>query len=341
MSQNITRIGIDLAKNIFQLCAVDARGKVLFNKTIKRAKLKDFVANLPVCEVILESCASSNYWYQVFSQYGHDVKLINPAYVRPFVKTNKNDAADAEALCEAASRPTMRFVQPKTPRQQDVQLLHRVRARLVSRRTSLSNQLRGLLAEYGIVITEGINNVRKQIPKILEDAENDLSSTARAVFAQLYDELVEIDQRVNTLSKELTQVSNDSSRCKQFKTVYGIGPMVATALYSVMGDPKHYKNGREFAAFLGLVPRQYSTGGKPKLGGISKRGDTQTRTLLIQGAQAALCRMHNRDDRLSRWACQIKKRRGHNIATVALANKLARTCWAMANNNTNFELKSV
>ena len=341
MSQNITRVGIDLAKNIFQVCAVNNHGKVLFNKTIKRSELKSFIANIPACEIILESCASSNYWYRIFSAYGHEVKLINPAYVRPYVKTNKNDAADAEALCEAATRPTMRFVQPKTPEQQDVQLLHRVRIRLVSRRTSLSNQLRGLLGEYGITINEGINNVRKQLPRILENAENDLSAPARSVFAQLYDELIEIDKRVDTLSNQLIQLSKSQPRCQQFTTVYGIGPMVSTALYAAMGDPKHYKNGREFAAFLGLVPRQYSTGGKPKLGGISKRGDTQTRTLLIQGAQAALSRMSKRSDRLSQWACKIKERRGHNIATVALANKLARICWAMAKNNTTFELKGV
>ena len=340
MSQNITRVGIDLAKNIFQVCAVDRHGKVVFNKTIKRVELKTFVANLPRCEVILESCASSNYWHRVFIAYGHDVKLINPAYVRPYVKTNKSDAADAEALCEAAARPTMRFVQPKTLEQQDIQLLHRVRTRLVSRRTSLSNQLRGLLAEYGIVINEGINNVRKQLPRILEDAENHLSGTARSVFAQLYNELVEIDLRVDRLSKDLTRVSDEQPRCQQFKTVYGVGPMVATALYCAMGDPKHYRSGREFAAFLGLVPRQYSTGGKPKLGGISKRGDTQTRTLLIQGAQAALSRTHKRNDRLSLWASKVKERRGHNIATVALANKLARICWALANNDTNFKLKA-
>ena len=341
MNQNISRVGIDLAKNIFQVCAVDVRGNVLFNKTVKRADLKAFVANIPACEVILESCASSNYWYRVFSEYGHTVKLINPAYVRPFVKTNKSDSADAQALCEAAARPTMRFVQPKTLAQQDVQLTHRVRTRLVSRRTSLSNQLRGLLAEYDIIISEGINNVRKAVPMVLEDGDNDLSVSARSIFAQLYDELVEIDTRVNALSKELARISDSHSRCKQFKTVYGIGPMVATSLYAVMGDPKHYKNGREFAAFLGLVPRQYSTGGKPKLGSISKRGDVQTRTLLVQGAQAALSRMHKRDDRLSQWACRIKERRGHNVAAVALANKLTRICWAMANSNTDFRLKTV
>jgi len=220
-------------------------------------------------------------------------------FVKPYVKSNKNDFLDAEAICETVQRPNMRFVQPKTLEQQDIQLLHRVRSRLASRRTSLSNQLRGLLDEYGIVINEGINNARKQLPRILEDAENHLSGTARSVFAQLYNELVEIDHLVDRLSKDVTRVSDEQPRCQQFRTVYGVGPMVATVLYCAMGDPKHYKNGREFAAFLSLVPRQYSTGGKPKLDGISKRGDTQTRTLLVQGAQVALSRMHKRDGRLS------------------------------------------
>lgn len=340
MNQNITRIGIDLAKNIFQVCAVNHRGKVIFNQTVKRKALPEFVANIPACEVILESCASSNYWAQAFNRYGHTVKLINPAYVRPYVKTNKNDAADAEALCEAASRPTMRFVQLKNPAQQDVQLIHRVRSRLVSKRTSLSNQIRGLLAEYGIVIPEGIRYVRQHLPQIFEEAENELSPIARQVFRQQYDELVEMDQRVNVLTRQLTELSNTEARCKQFKTVLGIGPMSATALFSIMGNPSHYKNGREFAAFLGLVPRQYSTGGKTSLKGISKRGDKQVRTLLVQGAQAALSRMHRRDDRLSQWAIRLKARRGHNIAAVALANKLARICWSMASNNTDYEFKA-
>lgn len=341
MNQTITRIGIDLAKTIFQLCAVNQYGKVVFNKRIKRHDLSSFVANIPACEVILESCASSNYWAHVFSRYGHTVKLINPAYVRPFVQTNKNDAADAQALCEAAGRPTMRFVQAKTPVQQDIQLIHRVRSRLVSKRTSLSNQIRGLLAEYGIVLAEGIHHVRKRLPCILDDVENALSPVARQVFRQQYEELVELDERVNTLTKQLTDISNTQERCKRFKTALGIGPMVSTALFATMGDPAHYKNGREFAAFLGLVPRQYGTGGKTVLKGISKRGDTQMRTLLVQGAQAALSNMHKRDDALSRWACRIKARRGHNVAAVALANKLARICWAMAVNNTDFQCKAV
>jgi len=340
MNQNITRVGIDLAKSVFQVCTVNATGNVIFNRTVKRQQLSAFMGNIPACEVILEACASSNYWARVFKRHGHTVKLINPAYVRPYVKTNKHDAADAEALCEAASRPTMRFVQPKTQEQQDVQLVHRIRQRLVSRRTSLSNQIRGLLAKYGIVIPKGMRYVRQHLPRILEDTDNELSAMARQVFSQQYDELVELDQRVNTLNRQLTDISNSQARSKQFKTVYGIGPMTATALFSIMGDPKYYRNGREFAAFLGLVPRQYSTGGKPILKGISKRGDKSVRTLLVQGAHSALSRMHDRDDRLSQWANRLKARRGRHIAAVALANKLARICWAMASSQSDFEFKT-
>lgn len=341
MNQNITRVGIDLAKNIFQICAVNRNGKVLFNKTVNRIQLASFISDIHPCEIILEACASSNYWAGKFESFGHTVKLINPAYVRPFVKTNKNDAADAEALCEAAARPNMRFVQPKNKDQQDVQLIHRVRNRLVGKRTSLSNQIRGLLAEYGVTIPEGIRYVRKQLPTILESAEAELSSIAREVFARQYDELVEMDKRINDLTRQLTDLSHQQHRCRQFKTVFGVGPMTSTALFSIMGNPRHYKNGREFAAFLGLVPRQVSTGGKTILRGISKRGDCQVRTLLIQGAQAALSKMHHRDDRLSRWANRLKARRGHNIAAVALANKLARICWSIAANNTEFKFQPV
>lgn len=330
MSQSISRIGIDLAKNIFQLCAADSRGKVIFNKKVSRPKLHELMVNTPACEVIMESCASSNYWARVFSAYGHTVKLINPAYVRPFVKTNKNDAADAEALCEAASRPTMRFVQPKTSAQQDIQLQHRVRERLVSQRTALSNQIRGLLAEYGLIFPVGFAQLRQQIPLILEDAQNGLSPTTRDCFASLYQEFIELDLRVKKATKIIDQLSQANESCRRLMSIPGVGPMVATAVFAVMGDPKEYRNGREFAAFLGLVPRQYSSGGKSTLKGISKRGDQHTRKLLVQGAQAALLRMPKQDTPLSRWGCALKARKGHNVTIVAIANKLARICWAIA-----------
>lgn len=330
MTQSISRIGIDLAKNIFQLCATNASGKIQFNKKMSRSKLAAFMANTPPCEVVMESCASSNYWARVFTEQGHQVKLIHPRFVRPFVKTNKNDAADAEAICEAASRPTMRYVQPKTVPQQDIQLCHRIRERLVSQRTGLSNQIRGLLAEYGVIFPVGFSQLRKQIPLILEEAENGLSAMARTCFSALYDEFVALDNRLKKATQVIEQSSQSNPGCQRLMSIPGVGPMVATAVFAVMGNPNEYRNGREFAAFLGLVPRQYSSGGKSTLQGISKRGDKHTRTLLVQGAQAALLRMPKHDTPLSRWGCKLKERRGHNVAIVAIANKLARICWAVA-----------
>ncbi len=337
MSQSISRIGIDLAKTIFQVCAVNQHGKVLFNKKITRAKLALFIAQQAPTEIIMEACASAHYWSRVFSRMGHTVKLIHPAYVRPYVKTNKNDAADAEALCEAATRPQMRFVQAKTVEQQDIQTLHRVRERLVSQRTSLANQIRGLLGEYGIVIPQGPHHIRQALPVLIDEHHDQLTPIAKQAFSHLHEELVAFDAHVQTLKQQLEQLSLTLPRCQQWITVPGVGPMVATALYATMGDAQNYRNGREFAAFLGLVPRQVSSGGKTILRGISKRGDPHCRKLLVQGAHAALRHMHKHDDPLSRWACRLKASKGTSKAVVALANKLARICWALAAQQTHYQ----
>ena len=337
MSKNITRIGIDLAKNVFQVCATNKHGKVISNQEIKRKQLILMLAQQSPCEVVMEACAGANYWYRVFSQQGHQVKLIHPAYVRPYVKTNKNDAADAEAICEAASRPNMRFVNPKTPEQQDIQLLHRIAERLVSQRTALSNQTRGLLAEYGLIIPQGSAAVRREIPRLIEDAENELSLQARYAFQAQYNELVHLDKCVDEIKSKITAASQDHDACQRLMTIPGVGPMVATAVFSVMGDAGQFKNGREFSAFLGLVPRQYSSGGKTLLKGISKRGDKRTRMLLIQGALAALNHAKHKPDPYHRWAMALKERKGTKITVVALANKIARICWALSANKTTFK----
>lgn len=337
MSQSITQVGIDLAKNSFQVCATNPHGKVLFNKRVSRKHLPELIVNLPSCHVVMEACASAHYWSRVFSKMGHQVKLIHPAYVRPYIKTNKNDATDAEALCEAASRPQMRFVRTKTIEQQDIQALHRIRERRVTQRTRLCNQIRGLLGEYGIVLPQGVRNIRKQLPLILEDDDNELTMIIRQAFQRLYEELVALDQHIASIKHQIEQVCEANPCCQALLTVPGVGPMVSTALYAAMGSPANYRNGREFSAFLGLVPRQYSTGGKTVLGGISKRGDPHLRKLLIQGAQAALRHMHKRDDRMSRWACRLKAAKGNSKAVVALANKLARICWAITATNTRYQ----
>lgn len=340
MSQNITRIGIDLAKNVFQVCATNKHGKVISNQEVKRKSLAPMLALQPACEVAMEACAGSNYWYRVFSKQGHMVKLIHPAYVRPYVKTNKNDAADAEAICEAASRPNMRFVNPKTPEQQDIQLLHRIAERLVSQRTALSNQTRGLLAEYGLIIPQGSAAVRHAVPRLIEDAENELSLQARYAFQSLYDELIHLDKCVKDIKDKIIAASQNHDACQRLMSIPGVGPMIATAVFSVMGDARQFKNGREFSAFLGLVPRQYSSGGKSILKGISKRGDRRTRMLLIQGALAALNHAKRKPDAYHRWASALKERKGTKVAVVALANKIARICWALSANKTTFNFST-
>ena len=255
MSQSITRIGIDLAKHVFQMCAANAQGQVLYNRKVSRQRLPELIINLPPCEIVMEACASAHYWSRVFSRMGHEVKLIHPAYVRPYVKTHKNDAADAAALCEAAARPQMHFVQPKTVEQLDIQALHRIRERLVTRRTGLCNQIRGLLGEYGLVIPQGVQHIRNRLPLIIEDGDNELSVMARRSFHQLYDELVDLDGRIAALKKRLEALCHSIPRCQRLLTVPGVGPMVATAVYATMGAPQSYRNGRQFSAFLGLVPR--------------------------------------------------------------------------------------
>ena len=337
MKQSTTRIGIDLAKNTFQVCAVDKLGRTQFNKSVSRAKLPAVIAQMPESEVIMEACAGAHYWARVFERAGHSIKLIHPAYARPFVQTNKNDAADALALCEAASRPNMRYVAGKTIDQQDIQSLHRIRDRLISQRTALSNQIRGLLGEYGVVLPQGIRAIRRLMPSVLEDATNELSYRSRLSFQFLYEELLALEERVTQITRDVEKISRDTERCQQWESIPGIGPMIATAMYATMGDPNNYRNGREFSAFLGLVPKQYSTGGKTILRGISKRGNAHTRRLLIQGAQAALRVMPRRNDALSRWACKLKASKGHCVAVVALANKLARICWATAQHNMTYQ----
>ena len=281
---NITLLGVDLAKNIFQLHGVDANGKLMLTKKVSRYKLVETIANIPACTIAMEACSGANHWYRKFSSFGHEVKIINPQFVKPFVKTNKNDFNDAEAICEAASRPSMRFVTPKTIEQEDLQAVHRIRSRLVEERTALINQTRGLLAEYGIVIPQGINNVRKKLPEILEDGENELSARGRELFADLYEELCKKDKRVDTYDAKLNVIFKTNEMCQQISKIEGVGPITATAIVATIGDPKTFKNGRHFAAFLGLVPKQSSSGGKERLLGISKRGNIYVRSKMIVGA---------------------------------------------------------
>ena len=326
---NVTTVAIDLAKNVFHVHGADTSGKPVIRRRLTRAKLSPFIANLPPCLIGMEACGGAHHWARRFQAMGHEVRLISPHFVKPFVKSNKNDRNDAEAICEALMRPTMRFVGIKTVTQQDRQALHRVRDRLVGERTALVNQIRGLLGEYGIVVATGLSVLGRRLPEILEDAENELNPHARRLFADLYQELIELAQRIKPFDQSLQRTARQDEVCRRLVAVEGIGPVIARAVTASVGDPRVFKNGRQFAASLGLVPRQYSTGGKPKLGSISKRGDPYLRKLLIQGAVAAINRSSNKPSRKARWIQALVKRRGKQKAAVALANKNARVIWAL------------
>ncbi len=325
----INTIGIDLAKNVFHLCIQDTQGHILTKKKLGRSQFKNFLATTSVSRVVFESCATAHYWARVATLYNHQVKLIHPAYVKAFLKTNKNDFNDAEAICEADSRPTMRYVSSKTIEQQDIQLLHRIRQRQVQQRTALVNQIRGQLLEYGIAIPQGISQVRHQLSGILEDAENELTVQTRVLFHELQLELYEQDDRVKQADIKIKQVAREHPACQRMMAIPGIGPMIATALVSAIGNASNFKNGRELSAWPGLVPKQYSTGGQQKLLGISKRGDSYVRSLLVQGALSAIVRCKARTDNQLVWARQLQQKKGIQKAAVALSNKMARIIWSV------------
>jgi len=325
----INTVGVDLAKNVFHLCTQDQRGHILHQKKLGRSQFKHFLATTALSRVVFESCATAHYWGRVATAYGHQVNLIHPAYVTPYVKTNKNDFNDAQAICEADSRPTMRYVEAKTVAQQDIQLLHRIRQRQVQQRTALANQIRGQLLEYGLAIPRGIHLLRNKLASILEDGENELSPLARELFSTLREELYTLDDRVKQADKRVKHLAQGHPTCQRLMKIPGIGPLNATALVAAIGHAGRFKNGRELSAWLGLVPRQHSTGGQQRLLGISKRGDGYVRTLLVQGALSALTRCQRRSDPQLVWARQLREQKGTKKAAVALANKMARIIWSV------------
>lgn len=326
---NVKTLAIDLAKRVFFLHGEDEVGHVAFREKVLRARLVERVAQLPPCTVVMEACGGAHYWARRFVQHGHTVRLINPKFVKPFVKSNKNDWNDAAAICEAAQRPTMRFVAPKSVYQQECLALHRIRQRLVMQRTAVVNQARGLLQEHGVVIANGIGCVRRELPRILEDATNELTPRMRALLAALAVELRSFDERIEPIDAEIARTAREEPRARRLLEVPGIGPLTATALVATIGDATLFRNGRQLAAFIGLVPRQCSSGGKSQLGTISKRGDTYLRTLLIHGGRAVVRCAARKSDGRSRWVQQLIARRGKYRAMVAVANKNARVAWAL------------
>ena len=333
----ITAIGIDLAKNVVQVHGVDERGKAVLKKQVKRDQVTALFANLPPCLIGMEACGSAHYWARRLQSFGHNVKLMAPQFVKPYVKTNKNDVADAEAICEAVSRPNMRFVPIKNVEQQSVLAMHRARQGFVKARTAQANQIRGLLAEYGVVIPQGIGYIAKRLPEILEDGENGLPGVFRQLLQRLGDHLKELDRQVAELEVQIRNWHRESDASKKLGQIPGIGPITASALVASIGDAKSFQNGRQLAAWLGLVPRQCSTGGKQVLLGISKRGDPYLRMLLIHGARAVIRVAERRAGYADSWLARLLARRNSNVAAVALANKNARIVWALLTQGTDYQ----
>lgn len=334
----ITTIGLDIAKSVFHAVGVDKAGKLIKKKMLRRKDLLPFVAKIEPCLIVMEACGGASYWAREFEQFGHVVKLIAPQYVVPFRQGNKNDYNDALAIAEAAQRPNMRFVKPKSVEQQDVQLLHRMRERLTKQSTALINQVRGMLAEYGIVITKSKSAFKAQLPDILVDEANMLTIKGKAIFYQLYDEVIDIEKRLKSCDTQVLNETHNNLICQRLQTIPGVGPVTATAIYAAVGDGKDFSNGRHFSAWCGLVPKQHSSGGKDNLLGISKRGNAYLRTLFIHGARAVLRHSRSKSDKLSCWAIQLAERRGFNRACVAVANKFARMSWVIAAREEEFRL---
>ena len=333
---NITSLALDLAKNVFQLHGTDIKGNAILKKRISRAKLAEFVANLPKCNIYMEACGTANYWGRKFENFGNKVKLINPKYVKPYVKRNKNDMNDAAGIAAAARDPDMRFCHVKTEAQQNVQSIHRIRRLLVEQRTALSNQLRGILAEYGIAITQGVRNLRSYLEVALGDNPDNLDIPLMEAIFELREHFISIDKRISFYDNKIKLLSKNSESCKRLETIPGIGKLGSTILDAALGNGSTFKNGRHFAAFLGLVPKQYSSGNKERLLGISKGGDTYIRTLLIHGARAVIHHSHKKTDKLSLWIQKLIVRAGANKTAVALANKMARMAWAVIYNGTSY-----
>jgi transposase len=332
----ITTVGIDLAKNVFQVHGIDEHGKAVLKKQLRRDQMAAFFVNLPPCLIGMEACGSAHHWGRKLAGMGHTVRLMAPQFVKPYVKTNKNDAADAEAICEAVGRPNMRFVPVKNVEQQAVLALHRVRQGFVRARTAQANQIRGLLGEFGLIVPQGIGYIATRVPELIEDGANELPGAFRLLVQRLLDHLKELDRQVEELEGKIQAWHRSSDLSRKLAMVPGIGPITASALVASIGDAKNFDGGRQVAAWLGLVPRQHFSGGKSNLLGMSKRGDTYLRTLLIHGARSVIHRVSQRADACS-WISGVVNRRNKNVAAVALANKNARIAWALLAHDRQFD----
>lgn len=337
MGNKISVLGIDIGKNVCSLVGLDASGAVVLRRRAKRETLIGIAAKLPACIVAMEACCGAHHIGRLFAGHGHDVRLMSPEYVRPYIKAQKNDDRDAEGIAEAATRPTMRFVEMKTQDALDMQTLHRSRDRLIGERTALINQLRAILLERGIVVAKGRRNLQKFLLDLMSESDGGgLSERMRLLVSDVHAQWQELDKRIAVFDAEFVAFAKENADARRLTTIPGVGVMIASALTAAIGKAETFQHGRDLSAWLGLVPRQATTGGKPKLLGISKRGNTYLRKLLIHGARAALPYVAERDTALGRWLKELVARVHQNVAVVAFANKLARIAWAVLRRGENF-----
>lgn len=330
-------IGLDLAKNVFQVHAADRGGRAIHNRRIARGQVLRYFAALPSCTVGMEACASAHYWGRELQRLGHIVRLMAPAFVQPYRKSGKNDANDAEAICEAVQRPAMRFVAVKTAEQQSTLVLHRLRQQQMRDRVALINQLRGLLAEFGVIVRQGPRHLRSTLPEILEDASNALPAPTRRAMARMRDHLLDIEDVIDDLDDQIEQQLAVDANAQRLMSIPGVGPLTASAAAAMVGNASAFRNGRQFAAWAGLVPRQNSSGGKRQLGSITKKGDPYLRTLLVHSARAFYVRAKNSRDPRAAWVLRLAETKGAAVAIVALAAKHARIIWAMLHQQRAFD----
>ena len=335
----LMRVGVDLAKNVIQVHGVDRKEEPVWRRRLPRKKWLKVLCETaePGCEIGMEACGSAHHWARRLQAQGFTVKLIAPQFVKPYVKSNKNDANDAEAVCEAMSRPSMHFVAVKSVEQQDIQAVHRIRSDLVGQRTAKANQIRGLAGEYGLMAPQQLRQLCKAIPGWLEDVDNGLSVRFRRLLNGLWEDLKSLDSRVAELNHEIATIAKDEPAAQRLQQLRGVGPITATALVAAVGDGRQFANGRQMSAALGLTPKQHSSGGKDRLLGISKRGDSYVRTLLIHGARAVIRTAKHKEDRLSQWVTALAQRSHPNVAAAALANKTARIAWAMLRKGSDYQ----
>lgn len=323
--KQVTMIGIDLAKNVFALHGVNAAGEVVLRRLCRRHELAELIAQLPPCVIGMEVGSGAHEWARRFERWGHTVRLMAAKFVHPYRKAGKNDFNDAEAICEAVGRPNMRFVPVKSTEQQAILCLHRARQGFVEERTALINRIRGLVAEFGVVLAQRPISVKRARAQVLEA----LPDLAREALTDLYDHLERLDARIATYERRITQLARESEAARRLMAITGIGPLIALALVATVGDARVFANGRQFAAWLGLTPRQHSSGGKTRLGHITHRGDAYLRMLLTIGARATVQVAGRRSDRLSRWIVELRRRRGYHRTVVAVAAKNARIAWVL------------